>query len=430
MALGTAAGEAWSSGFGRGVDAYEAATKRKLIMQKLADDQIDQASTLIEQQLKAADELAAKVGTRDKNYEMTMQGIKAQIDDTLAGIGAIKTEKAQMTYNGVRQLVNAQWPMIDMTASERASREIANKKASAEAQYDAAYGGAPSAANIGAPAPQAAPAPAPTLGVPQPDMGMGVPPDAQMQVAQQPAAPAPMRTGPASPDQMDPRDIEALIANPGMVDVFDQQYGPGSGKGLLEDAPEPGTTMSKDEFVQRQLMGGETELQKKMAAKKADAWEASKTSSREARMILRSNFAQRNLLDDGIITGAGADWRTTLQSYQQWLSGKPDPELSRTQLFKFEAGAKAGKLIKQFGAGTGLSDADLKFAMMLALGDNSMTEDAIRAGLDASTKAATWTMFNPSQNPAEGWSQTRTRIIQNGILTPEQLNEFETLFGR
>ena len=51
-------------------------------------------------------------------------------------------------------------------------------------------------------------------------------------------------------------------------------------------------------------------------------------------------------------------------------------------------GANVGQLIKQFGAGTGLSDADREFAMQMAGGKITLTEQALRKILDINDKAA------------------------------------------
>ena len=50
--------------------------------------------------------------------------------------------------------------------------------------------------------------------------------------------------------------------------------------------------------------------------------------------------------------------------------------------------ANTAKIIKQFGAGTGLSDADREYALKAAAGDISMDEKAIRKILNINNKAA------------------------------------------
>jgi hypothetical protein len=51
-------------------------------------------------------------------------------------------------------------------------------------------------------------------------------------------------------------------------------------------------------------------------------------------------------------------------------------------------GANVGQLIKQFGAGTGLSDADREFAMQMAGSKITLTEQALRKILDINDRAA------------------------------------------
>jgi hypothetical protein len=51
-------------------------------------------------------------------------------------------------------------------------------------------------------------------------------------------------------------------------------------------------------------------------------------------------------------------------------------------------GANVGRIIKQFGAGTGLSDADRDYAAQMAGGKINLTEAALRKILDINDKAA------------------------------------------
>jgi hypothetical protein len=51
-------------------------------------------------------------------------------------------------------------------------------------------------------------------------------------------------------------------------------------------------------------------------------------------------------------------------------------------------GANVGRIIKQFGAGTGLSNADREYAAKIAAGEIALTETALRRILDINDRAA------------------------------------------
>lgn len=81
------------------------------------------------------------------------------------------------------------------------------------------------------------------------------------------------------------------------------------------------------------------------------------------------NFAQK-MLDDGFITGTGAEVKTEILSFAKSL-GLPLGEdaikvISNQQTYQAVLGYVVGEVIKQFGSGTGLSDADAQIAARIA----------------------------------------------------------------
>ena len=61
---------------------------------------------------------------------------------------------------------------------------------------------------------------------------------------------------------------------------------------------------------------------------------------------------------------------------------------ANSQAYAAAMGANVGRIIKQFGAGTGLSDADRDYAAQMAGGKINLTESALRKILDINDKAA------------------------------------------
>lgn len=93
-------------------------------------------------------------------------------------------------------------------------------------------------------------------------------------------------------------------------------------------------------------------------------------------------------LDKGMITGAGANAALNFGRVlsKAGFQAAQDP-VANTQAYAAESGNLVGQIIKQFGSGTGLSDADREYAKQIAAGDVSLDEKALRRLLDIREKA-------------------------------------------
>ena len=117
----------------------------------------------------------------------------------------------------------------------------------------------------------------------------------------------------------------------------------------------------------------------------------SHASASEAVQIMQTNNEARSLLDSGMITGFGADFITSFGAALRQVGfdiGKN--EIENTQAYTANMASNVGKVIKNFGSGTGLSDADREFATKMAAGDVTVTEGAIRRILDISDRQSRW----------------------------------------
>jgi hypothetical protein len=122
----------------------------------------------------------------------------------------------------------------------------------------------------------------------------------------------------------------------------------------------------------------------------ADAILKSRTAAEDAATILQTNQVGRDLLNSGAITGAGADFFVGLNQGLKTAGidfGFADAS-ANSQAYAAAMGQNTAKLIKQFGAGTGLSDGDRKYAEKIAAGQITMDEKAIRKILDINDRAA------------------------------------------
>jgi len=124
-----------------------------------------------------------------------------------------------------------------------------------------------------------------------------------------------------------------------------------------------------------------TEVAKDMVTRRATAQEA--VSS------LQSSTEARKLLDSGVITGAGANWIVGFNKVlQQAGFHASDDATANTEAFVATRAQEVGRIIKLFGAGTGLSDADREFATKAAAGQITLNEASIRRILDINEKAS------------------------------------------
>jgi hypothetical protein len=117
---------------------------------------------------------------------------------------------------------------------------------------------------------------------------------------------------------------------------------------------------------------------------------ANQVVAQDAAEILRTNQVGRDLLKSGAITGTGANLFVGLNNAlaQAGIDFGYADAAANSQAYVAAMGANVGRIIKQFGAGTGLSDADREFAEKIAAGQITLTETALRRILNINDRAA------------------------------------------
>jgi hypothetical protein len=134
----------------------------------------------------------------------------------------------------------------------------------------------------------------------------------------------------------------------------------------------------------------ESEFNKQLGGGQAKKVLEDKGKAEEAAQILATNQVAKNLLDKGMLTGVGAEFFTTLN---QGLSqagidfGKANAA-QNSQAFGALMAKNTAAIIKNFGAGTGISDADRIYAKQAAAGDITMDENAIREIIKVNDRVA------------------------------------------
>jgi hypothetical protein len=114
-----------------------------------------------------------------------------------------------------------------------------------------------------------------------------------------------------------------------------------------------------------------------------------KTVAEDARSIIDTVAQGRQLLQSGVITGFGADYLTKFgAALNQAGINFAEDKVANTQAFAANMAQNVGRIIKQFGAGTGLSNADREYAEKMAGGNISLDRKALERILDINERAA------------------------------------------
>jgi hypothetical protein len=133
-----------------------------------------------------------------------------------------------------------------------------------------------------------------------------------------------------------------------------------------------------------------TPFQSELGTQQARKVVESRTIAQDAASIIETNDIGRKILDSGAITGAGANFFVGLNQALKTAgidAGYADAA-ANSQAYVALMAQNTAKLIKQFGAGTGLSDADREYAMKAAGGQINLDEKAMRRVLDINDRAA------------------------------------------
>jgi hypothetical protein len=96
----------------------------------------------------------------------------------------------------------------------------------------------------------------------------------------------------------------------------------------------------------------------------------------------------KGLINAGVITGFGAEWMVKAgKALQQMGIHLNDDAIANTEAYAGQMGRQVGQIIKQFGSGTGLSDADREYAEKIVGGKITLTEKSMRKIIDLNEKA-------------------------------------------
>lgn len=171
--------------------------------------------------------------------------------------------------------------------------------------------------------------------------------------------------------------------------------GPYTSVGTYADVPLPANVLAQKKDIAKAGASNITNKQEGAFAAGLGTGQSklildSKAAALDASAIIDTVNTGRDIMKSGMITGAGADFLVNLNQGLKTAgidAGYADAS-ANSQAFAANMAANVGKLIKQFGAGTGLSDDDRKFATDMAGGRISLDSKAINRILDINEKAA------------------------------------------
>lgn len=195
---------------------------------------------------------------------------------------------------------------------------------------------------------------------------------------------------------------QAPQAKPDKQKLYEQDVAQGYagtiGQWLKEQANAGATRMAITNQFQQ-----EAEFEKELGKGQASQLLKGKEAADDAASVIRTVQQGRQLLNAGAITGAGADFLVKLNQGLKTAGidfGYADPA-ANSQAFAANMAQNVGKIIKQFGSGTGLSDSDRRYAEAMAGGQISLDRKAIDTILDINERQARWVIAQQNKR-AEG----------------------------
>lgn len=164
---------------------------------------------------------------------------------------------------------------------------------------------------------------------------------------------------------------------------------------LPDGSPNP----AYQEFAMKKSRAGAPQMAVQIAQEKAFEGELGKKQAEsliegrkaadDAAQIINTVNVGRKIMKEGMVTGFGANAIVSVgQALKQAGIDFGGDATANAQAYTAAMAGNVGKIIKQFGSGTGLSDADREYAIRMAGGQITLDKNAITRILDINEKAA------------------------------------------
>lgn len=162
------------------------------------------------------------------------------------------------------------------------------------------------------------------------------------------------------------------------------KYVKASELGLVRKAPQ----------VQEVIDAGQEVGVKAMAEANVTNFVELNTKAQDARNMIELIDRQTGRLEGGMPTGLAANVELNLRRFGELIGLPYDPAVTNAETFVSEAGKIVADQIKDFGSGTGLSDADREYAKLIAAADITTQQEALLALLKIRRRAMVETVQN------------------------------------
>lgn len=153
------------------------------------------------------------------------------------------------------------------------------------------------------------------------------------------------------------------------------------------------------------------EMSKSLVARRPDVVDAANG--------LQTIAQAENLLDAGVITGTGAEFLLNAGKALQRIGVRvDDDEIANTEAYTALMGKEVGSLIRMFGSGTGLSDADRQYAERIAAGKITINERSLRKILNMNKKARTNLIRRYNREANQAMSRPGAEQLPYDLVVP------------
>jgi len=186
------------------------------------------------------------------------------------------------------------------------------------------------------------------------------------------------------------QDVEGNIKAVNINDfglVYNDQtnrYVKASELGLVRKAPQ----------VQEVIDKGQEVGSRAMAEANVTNFVELNTKAQDARNMIELIDRQTGRLEGGMPTGLAANTELNLRRFGELIGLPYDPTVTNAETFVSEAGKIVADQIKDFGSGTGLSDADREYAKLIAAADITTQQEALFSLLNIRRNAMVKTVEN------------------------------------
>ena len=173
-------------------------------------------------------------------------------------------------------------------------------------------------------------------------------------------------------------------------DIKEYEYARGQGyKGSFEEWRLSGKKAGATNVSQTVSTSQEKKFEEGLGTLQAKQIEKQQENALAAAEVIETGNIGKRLLEEGAMVGFGAEFLTkTGEALHRIGFNVGSDAVANTRAYAATMGKSVASLIKQFGAGTGLSDADREFATLMAGGNIALDAKSLRRIIEINDRAS------------------------------------------